>query len=81
LSNKKNLPLQDSDDELYVEERVQRLIIKMIKARDKEMNTLKTKVTKLKMDLKRNHDHLDVLGGSLYDVKETYSLTKRSKCG
>ena len=53
----------------------------MFKARDKEMNILKTKVEKLKMDLKRNHDHLDVLGDGLYDAMKTYSTTKRRKCG
>jgi hypothetical protein len=73
--------LQDSDDELDVKERVKTFIIKMFKARDKEMNILKTKVEKLKMDLKRNHDHLDVLGNGLYDAMKTYSTTKRRKCG
>ena len=74
-------PLQNSDDKLDVKERVKTFIIKMFKARDKEMNILKTKVEKLKMDLKRNHDHLDILGDGLYDAMKTYSTTKRRKCG
>jgi hypothetical protein len=53
----------------------------MFKSRDKELNNLKTKVEKLKIDLKRNNDQLHGLGDGLYDVMKTYSTTKRRKYG
>ncbi len=53
----------------------------MFKSRDKELNNLKTKVKKLKIDLKRNNDQIHGLGDGLYDVMKTYSTTKRTKYG
>ncbi len=51
----------------------------MLKSRDKELNTLKTNVKKLKIYLKRNNDQFHGLGDGLYDVMKTYSTTKRRK--
>ncbi len=44
--------LQDTDDKFNVKENIKIFITTMFKSKDKELNTLKTKVEKLKIDLK-----------------------------
>jgi hypothetical protein len=73
--------LQDNDDEIDVKENIKKFISMVFKSRDKELNTLNTKVETLKMGLKRNNDQLHGLGDGLYDVMKTYSTTKRRKYG